>query len=76
VFGAADEQLIDYAVSIGGDGTLLYLMSKFQHRSSPPVFIFSKGTLGFLCIYSVDSLEKVLGDLADLLAQGKTPHTK
>ncbi|OMJ16148.1 NADH kinase pos5, mitochondrial, partial [Smittium culicis] len=42
-----DPSLIDFIITLGGDGTLLKTSSLFQ-ESVPPVLSFSMGTLGFL----------------------------
>ena len=51
---------IDLLVTIGGDGTVLYGMSKFQGRVVPPVLTFGKGTLGFMCIYGLQNYQERL----------------
>lgn len=38
---------VDFAITLGGDGTLLHLASLFP-KAAPPVVSFSLGTLGFL----------------------------
>lgn len=52
---------IDLCISIGGDGTLLYLNSLFQKIDSiPPVLAFSTGNLGFLINFHHKDIEKVI----------------
>lgn len=43
---------IDYIVTIGGDGTILYAAKEFKGRV-PPVITFQRGTVGFLCQFSL-----------------------
>jgi NAD+ kinase len=54
---------VDFVVTIGGDGTILYTMSTLKERDTP-LFCINRGTVGFLTesgITSViPSLEKVL----------------
>lgn len=38
---------VDFAITLGGDGTMLHLSSLFP-KAAPPVISFSMGTLGFL----------------------------
>lgn len=54
---------IDLVITLGGDGTVLFVSSLFQ-RSVPPVMSFSLGSLGFLTTFQFeefrDSLSAVL----------------
>ena len=43
---------IDYIVTIGGDGTILYAAKEFK-KVVPPVVTFQRGTVGFLCQFSL-----------------------
>ncbi|KAL4493984.1 hypothetical protein ABPG72_022001 [Tetrahymena utriculariae] len=52
------ESIIDIIVTLGGDGTILYTMSHFQNRYSPPIIAIEKGTLGFMCMYNIQNIEK------------------
>ena len=51
---------VDLVITIGGDGTLLYAASLFQH-SMPPVIAFSMGSLGFLTAHDVKNYEATIG---------------
>jgi NADH kinase len=42
---------VDFAITLGGDGTMLHLASLFN-KAAPPVISFSLGTLCFLISYS------------------------
>lgn len=49
----------DFAVTLGGDGTLLYASWLFQ-RIVPPVLSFSLGSLGFLTKFDYSSFRETL----------------
>ena len=54
-------RLIDFCVSVGGDGTILHLNSLFQFALSPPPLIaFARGTLGFLTPFDVHNHQALL----------------
>ena len=53
------EKLINYIVTFGGDGTILY-GAKFFTGKMPPIISFMKGTLGFLCRFQPADMEKVI----------------
>lgn len=55
---------IDLVISIGGDGTLLYINSLFQ-RYCPPILPFNCGSLGFLTPFSPKEIDKKLSSLFD-----------
>lgn len=50
---------IDFIICLGGDGTLLYASSLFQH-SVPPVIAFNLGSLGFLTPFEFKEFPTVL----------------
>ncbi|CAH0475588.1 unnamed protein product [Peronospora belbahrii] len=50
---------IDFVVSLGGDGTVLWVSSLFS-KSVPPVFSLAMGSLGFLTPFSSDNVEEQL----------------
>ena len=54
---------VDFVVTIGGDGTILYTLSTLKNRETP-LFCINKGTVGFLTESdtesAITSLEKVL----------------
>jgi len=50
---------IDLIVCLGGDGTLLYAASLFQH-SMPPVVPFHMGSLGFMTSHIFSNFEETL----------------
>ncbi|KAI9486059.1 MAG: ATP-NAD kinase-like domain-containing protein [Benjaminiella poitrasii] len=53
---------VDFAITLGGDGTMLHLSSLFP-KSAPPVVSFSLGTLCFLISYKFESYQHVLSDM-------------
>ncbi|CDH51827.1 atp-nad kinase [Lichtheimia corymbifera JMRC:FSU:9682] len=53
---------VDFAITLGGDGTLLHLASLFP-KAAPPVVSFSLGTLGFLMSFRLKHFRRVLNDM-------------
>eukprot|EP00742_Colponemidia_sp_Colp-10_P002996 GILJ01003197.1.p1 GENE.GILJ01003197.1~~GILJ01003197.1.p1 ORF type:complete len:433 (+),score=43.63 GILJ01003197.1:51-1301(+) len=51
--------LIDFVVSLGGDGTLLWVSSLFK-QALPPTIPFAGGSLGFMTQFSTDQYQEVL----------------
>lgn len=60
--GAAE--LVDLVVTLGGDGTTLYVGRLFQ-QVVPPVISFSLGSLGFLANYRFENYREVLEQVFD-----------
>ena len=58
-----EEMDVDFVITIGGDGTILYTLSKLKDRSTP-IFCVNRGTVGFLTetgtTTALDALEKIL----------------
>ncbi|KAL8908952.1 MAG: hypothetical protein Q9207_000528 [Kuettlingeria erythrocarpa] len=52
--------LFDFAITLGGDGTLLYASWLFQ-RIVPPVLSFALGSLGFLTKFDYADYQETLG---------------
>ncbi|KAI1907354.1 hypothetical protein LOZ53_005321 [Ophidiomyces ophidiicola] len=52
-------QLIDFIITLGGDGTVLYASWLFQHIV-PPVLSFSLGSLGFLTKFDFGTYKDTL----------------
>jgi|JI9StandDraft_2_1071091.scaffolds.fasta_scaffold164798_2 NAD kinase len=44
--------LINYIITIGGDGTILYAAKEFKTKV-PPIITFQRGSLGFMCRFSL-----------------------
>ncbi|ETO27079.1 hypothetical protein RFI_10051 [Reticulomyxa filosa] len=62
---------IDFMVCLGGDGTLLHLISLFQsEKTVPPVMVFASGSLGFLTPYDFSNYRKHIKQLL----KSNTPH--
>ena len=52
---------LDYLVTIGGDGTILYA-SKELVDQNPPILAFQRGTLGFMCRFKLIEIDQVVRD--------------
>ncbi|KAG9391970.1 Inorganic polyphosphate/ATP-NAD kinase [Carpediemonas membranifera] len=50
---------LDLVITLGGDGTLLYVCSMF-HETIPPVLSFNVGSLGFLTPFTADEVDEVI----------------
>nr|KAJ3414657.1 hypothetical protein HK105_001705 [Polyrhizophydium stewartii] len=65
----ANSDAIDFIITLGGDGTVLYAAWLFQHTQVPPVIPFHLGSLGFLTVFSITDvrsvLERVIGCSSD-----------
>ncbi|KAF9420081.1 hypothetical protein BGZ94_009219 [Podila epigama] len=55
-------QDIHLVVTLGGDGTVLYTASMFQHRV-PPIVAFHLGSLGFLTNFSFDNYKPTMTNI-------------
>lgn len=51
--------IIDLIITLGGDGTVLFVSSLFQ-RAVPPVMSFSLGSLGFLTAFQFEEFRETL----------------
>ena len=56
-------KLVDFVVTLGGDGTLLFASSLFP-KTMPPVISFHMGTLGFLTPFFADDFITPLSQVA------------
>ncbi|CCK71819.1 NADH/NAD(+) kinase KNAG_0I00280 [Huiozyma naganishii CBS 8797] len=63
-FIAKHDVFFDLVVTLGGDGTVLFVSSIFQQHV-PPVLSFSLGSLGFLTNYKFESFREILPRLLD-----------
>lgn len=52
-------QKTDLLVTLGGDGTILHSVSKFENHQVPPVLAFSLGTLGFLLPFDFEEYKNI-----------------
>ena len=50
---------IDYIVTLGGDGTILWASKQFHDEYIPPMICFSHGSLGYLCNFKIDEHPEV-----------------
>ncbi|CAF1151608.1 unnamed protein product [Adineta ricciae] len=57
-----DISVIDLAICLGGDGTLLHASSIFQ-QTCPPILSFSLGSLGFLTPFDFKYHDKILNEV-------------
>ncbi|OAF64886.1 hypothetical protein A3Q56_07391, partial [Intoshia linei] len=54
---------IDLVITLGGDGTVIYAASLFQHKSPPPIATFHFGSLGFMANMKYSEYQKTLSDI-------------
>ncbi|KAI9028685.1 ATP-NAD kinase-like domain-containing protein [Hyaloraphidium curvatum] len=55
---------IDFVITLGGDGTILYACQLFR-KSVPPILSFSMGTLGFLLPFHIQSYRFAIRNLLE-----------
>ncbi|KAJ1731176.1 NADH kinase pos5 [Coemansia biformis] len=78
---ASDEysRVVDFVVTLGGDGTFLHVSSLFR-KQVPPIVPFSMGTLGFLLPFNVADfqaqLRRVIEGSATLLPRMRLVYSK
>ncbi|KAJ2842772.1 NADH kinase pos5 [Coemansia brasiliensis] len=72
-------RVVDFVVTLGGDGTFLHVSSLFQ-KKAPPIIPFSMGTLGFLLPFNVrdfqEQLRRVIEGSAKLLPRMRLMYSK
>ncbi|KAG0024001.1 hypothetical protein BGZ82_010596 [Podila clonocystis] len=61
---AQEAHLFDFAITLGGDGTVLFTSWLFQ-RIVPPILPFSAGSLGFLTPFATGGYQQVLDTVLD-----------
>ncbi|KAG0309099.1 hypothetical protein BGZ98_005211 [Dissophora globulifera] len=61
---AQEPHLFDFAITLGGDGTVLFTSWLFQ-RIVPPILPFSAGSLGFLTPFPTDTYQQTLSTCLD-----------
>ncbi|KAM3129662.1 hypothetical protein pb186bvf_018175 [Paramecium bursaria] len=70
-FNPDDQQVpIQLLITIGGDGTILHSLKFFQ-ATAPMILSFEKGTLGFLCVFSLEGMEEVLTQVSQKFSKGE-----
>ena len=63
---------INYIITLGGDGTILWAHKQFHGHYIPPMITFSMGSLGYMCEFNFDPktlpdlLNNILGSDADI----------
>ena len=73
VFSDTNRSQIDYLVTLGGDGTLLYAAKQFNKGAVPPMITFSQGSLGFMCNFTFEDHEDVLRPIFQAINQNVAP---
>jgi len=66
-----EEANIDFVIIAGGDGTILYTLKFFQKRVVPPIIAYSKGSLNYLCPFSMEDYDKNLRRVIEAIQKGK-----
>ena len=56
--------MVDFVITLGGDGTLLFASSLFP-KTMPPVLSFHMGTLGFLTPFCANQFEEPLSRVSE-----------
>ncbi|KAJ5068388.1 nad kinase [Anaeramoeba ignava] len=56
-------QLVDFVICLGGDGTMLHISSLFYNQPSPPILAFHLGTLGFLAIFDFQEYKTTINSI-------------
>ena len=59
-----EEMDVDFVITIGGDGTILYTLSTLQDRQTP-LFCVNRGTIGFLTETDTESAIESLKDVLE-----------
>ncbi|KAJ1556139.1 hypothetical protein HK405_006390 [Cladochytrium tenue] len=69
-FCASNDDSVDFIITLGGDGTVLYTSWLFQKTQVPPVVPFHLGSLGFLTNFDIAHVRDVLGRVLGCGATG------
>lgn len=54
------QRQINYIVTLGGDGTILWASKQFSGNYIPPLITFSQGSLGFMCNFVFEDHREVM----------------
>lgn len=73
VFSEENHDEIDYIITLGGDGTLLWATKQFNRGAVPPLITFSQGSLGFMCNFTFEDHDAVLTPMFTAVKQGFAP---
>ena len=66
LFENKDEEsrkIIDFIITLGGDGTILWAAKQFNGNYVPPLISFAHGSLGYLCNYTFEDHKEILSDI-------------
>lgn len=55
--------MIEYIITLGGDGTILWATKMFHGDFIPPLISFAHGSLGYLCNFLIDEFKTVFAAL-------------
>lgn len=58
--GPKEREEIDYIITLGGDGTILWACKQFHETYIPPLITFSHGSLGYLCNFTFEEHQQVI----------------
>ncbi|KAK5665652.1 hypothetical protein QVD99_007300 [Batrachochytrium dendrobatidis] len=61
---------IDFIVTLGGDGTVLFASWLFQKAQVPPIIPFHLGSLGFLTVFDIADIRHVLERVIGCVGEG------
>ena len=61
---------IDYIITLGGDGTILWAAKQFNGDYIPPIVTFSQGSLGFMCNFVFEDHPVILNHILNDAAKG------
>ena len=73
----AGEDLVDFSIVLGGDGTLLHLASLFNRDREvpvPPCVSFAMGSLGFMTNFDVKDYRRTLAKVLDMEEEVSSPE--
>jgi NAD+ kinase len=70
------DQKINFAITIGGDGTVLWAHKVFGESSQPIYLCFNGGTLCFLSVYDINQVEKIMEFFHNKIASKSPFRTK
>lgn len=78
-----DEKVkINRAITLGGDGTILYTVKMFYNSVIPPIISFGLGSVGYLCSFDSSNYEEILdiclvyGDKKTAINEDSSPNTQ
>ena len=58
-----ERKKIDFIITLGGDGTILWAAKQFHDDYSPPLISFAHGSLGYLCNFTFEDHKEVLSEI-------------